>query len=313
MAEYYLAVDGGGTKTDVVCVDEKGVEVGRGSSGPTSLTVTSIGAASFNLIEAIRIAVEDKPDIKSFKRVVLGLAGVDTSEEKVRAEEVFKRALSHYHFEDFVLLNDSEIALVNGSDSPNALILVSGTGSICYGRNRKGEHARVSGMDYLLADQGSGYSIGRKVLQAAVKSYDGRGPKTYLEGLVCELFMVPKISFLKEEVYNPDLTKSEIARLSPLCTKAVEAGDEIAIAILHEEIAEMVLSAKTVLQKLHTGDEEYEIVFAGAILELEYVSSKVKEQLSAEFSNLHFVRQNTDPVYGAVKLALRMDNLPVVA
>jgi len=311
MAEYYLAVDGGGTKTDVVCVDETGAIIGKGSSGPTSLTVTTIGAASFNLIEAIRIAIESHPEIKQFKRVVLGLAGVDTTEEKTRAEEVFKRALSHYQFDDFVLLNDSEIALVNGSDSPNALILVSGTGSICYGRNSKGETARVSGMDYLLADQGSGYSIGRKVLQAAVKSFDGRGKSTYLEGLVCEQYMVPKISFLKEEVYNPDLTKSEIARLSPLCTKAVEAGDEVAISILHEEIDEMILSASTVLKKLHSGDELFEIVFAGAILELEYVSSKVKEQLSTQFSNLHFVRQDSDPVYGAIKLALRKQDKQV--
>lgn len=305
MPDYYLAVDGGGSKTDVVCVDETGAVIGEGLSGPTSLTVTTIGAASFNLIEAIRIAIEKNPEIKHFKRVVLGLAGVDSTEEKERAEEVFKRALSHYHFEEFILLNDSEIALVNGSDSPNALILVSGTGSICFGKNSKGESARVSGMDYLLADQGSGYSIGRKVLQAVVKSYDGRGPKTLLEGFVCELFMVPTVAQLKQEVYNPDLTKSEVARLSPLCTKAVEAGDEVAAHILDEEIQEMVLSASTVLHKLHSGDEPYEVVFAGSILELEYISSKVKEQLAVQFHNLKFVRQEKSPVYGAVKLALQ--------
>ena len=305
MSEYYLAVDGGGTKTDVVCVDEAGTVVGTGTSGPTSLTVTAIGAASFNLIEAVRVAIEKNPEINHFKKVVLGLAGVDTSEERDRAEEIFRRALSHYQFDEFILLNDSEIALVNGSDSPNALILVSGTGSICFGKNSNGETARVAGMDYLLADQGSGYSIGRKVLQAAVKSFDGRGPKTYLEGLVCEHFMVPKISLLKQEVYNPDLTKSEVARLSRLCTKAVEAGDEVAIQILDEEIQEMVLSVATVLTRLHSGENEFEIVFAGAILELENVAGKVREQLSAQFSHLKFVRQEKDPVYGAVKLALQ--------
>ncbi len=304
MTEYYLAVDGGGTKTDVVCVDKTGAILGKGSSGPTSLTVTTIGAASFNLIEAVRVAVEKHPEVTQFKKVVLGLAGVDTSEERVRAEEIFKRALSHYHFEEFILLNDSEIALANGSDSPNALILVSGTGSICFGKNSQGQTARVSGMDYLLADQGSGYSIGSKVLKAAVKSYDQRGPKTYLEGLVCEHFMVQNISFLKQEVYNPDLTKSEIARLSRLCTKAIKAGDDVARRILDEEIQEMIISAVTVLKKLHSGTQPFEVVFAGAILELEYVASTIKEQLSAQFSDLTFVTQEKDPVFGAVKLAL---------
>ncbi|MCA9368825.1 MAG: hypothetical protein H6773_00905 [Pseudomonadales bacterium] len=305
MSEYYLAVDGGGTKTDVMCVDETGAVIGTGSSGPTSLTVSAIGAASFNLIEAVRVAIESKPEIRQFKKVVFGLAGVDTVEERDRAEEIFRRALSHYQFEEFILLNDSEIALVNGSDSPNALILVSGTGSICYGKNSQGQTARVSGMDYLLADQGSGYSIGRKVLHAAVKSFDGRGQKTSLEGLVCEHFMVPKVSYLKQEVYNPDLTKSEVARLSRLCTKAAIAGDEVAQKILDEEIQEMVLSVATVLNRLHSREEEFDIVFAGAILELETIASRVREQLSAQFSHLNFVRQEKDPVCGAVKLALQ--------
>ena len=305
MSEYYLAIDGGGTKTDVVCVDRTGTVLGRGGSGPTSLTVTSIGAASFNLIEAIRVAIEKIPEIKSFKKVVIGLAGVDTEAEKVRAEEVFRRALSHYQFEAFILLNDSEIALVNGSDSPNAVIVVAGTGSICFGRNAAGQTARVSGMDYLLADQGSGYSIGRKVLQAAVKSYDGRAAKSYLEKMVCEFFMIPTISELKNEVYNPDLTKSEIAQLSPLCTKAFHAGDEVAQQILSEEVAEIVTSVSTVLQRLHSGEDTFEVVFAGSLLELEEIVSKVKEQLSSRFNNLQFIQQTQDPVFGAVKLALK--------
>ena len=305
MSEFFLAVDGGGTKTDVVCVDQDGTVIGTGSSGPISLTVTSVGAASFNLIEAIRVAIENHAEITSFKAVVIGLAGVDTSDERDAAEDVFRRALAHYQFEKFILLNDSEIALANGSKNKNALILVSGTGSICYGRNSKGEVARTSGMDYLLADQGSGYSIGRKVLQAAVKSYDGRGPKSYLEEYVAKFFMIPSVALLKNEVYNPDLTKSEVARLSPLCTQAVAVGDEVAQKILDEEVQEMVLSASTVLKKLHTGDEPFDVVFAGSILELQEVVSKVMEQLAARFTNITFIQQSSDPVYGAVKIALQ--------
>ena len=61
MAKYFLAVDGGGTKTDVVCANENGDVIGRGVSGPTNITTTSVGAASFNLIEAIRQSIESLP------------------------------------------------------------------------------------------------------------------------------------------------------------------------------------------------------------------------------------------------------------
>jgi N-acetylglucosamine kinase-like BadF-type ATPase len=308
MTEYFLAADGGGTKTKVVCVDETGKVIGKGGSGPTSLTVTSVGAASFNLVEAIRQAVEGHPEITHFKAIVIGLAGVDTPKEQARAEEVFKRALSHYHFEQFVLVNDSVIALENGTDNPNALILVSGTGSICYGRSDTGAVARTAGMDYLLADQGSGYSIGRKVLLAAVESYDGRGLKTVLEEKVCSFYMISAITELKHEVYNPDLTKSEIARLAPLCTEAVTQGDPVAQRILDEEIAELVKLAATVLRKVHTQGKPFDCVFAGAVLLLDSVSSAVREQLTAQFSNLNFVKQDKDPVFGAVKMGIRLQS-----
>jgi len=199
MTKYFLAVDGGGTKTDVICADENGNVVGRGVSGPTNLTSTSVGAASFNLIEAIRQAIELLPesDRTGFPILVMGLAGIDSQNEYDQAYEIFNRAIAHYKIEKFILMNDSVIALKNGTDSNNAVILVSGTGSICYGINDKNQSAKTSGMDYLLADQGSGYDIGRHILREAVKSYDGRCSKSILEELVCDHFKIETVADLK--------------------------------------------------------------------------------------------------------------------
>ncbi len=304
MSEYYLAVDGGGTKTKVLCTDETGVVVGESIAGPTSLTVTTIGAASFNLIEAIRQVVEHKPEITGFKAVVLGLAGVDSPTEQKRADEVFRRALAQYHFEHFWLVNDSEIALANGTDNPNALILVSGTGSICYGRNEQGVSARVSGMDYLLADQGSAYSMGRKVLTEATKSFDGRGPKTSLEKKLCDSFMIATFAEIKGEIYNPDYGKGEIARLAPFCTAAASEGDAVALRIVHEEIQEMALSAQTVLQKVYIPDKSFDCVFSGSVLGVEMIAQGVRDILAVPYPQLHFVKQEKQPVYGALKIAM---------
>ncbi len=304
MTEYYLAVDGGGTKTKVLCTDENGTIIGESLAGPTSLTVTTIGAASFNLIEAIRQVVENKPEITQFKAVVLGLAGVDTSTEQKRADEVFRRALAQYHFEHFWLVNDSEIALANGTDNPNALILVSGTGSICYGRNELGASVRVSGMDYLLADQGSAYSIGRKVLTEATKSFDGRGPKTILEKKLCESFMIATFAEIKGEIYNPDFGKGEVARLAPFCTAAAQEGDVVALRIVQEEINEMVISAQTVLDKVFIPDKSFDCVFSGSVLGVDMISQGIRDQLLVKYPTLHFVRQEKQPVFGALKIAM---------
>ena len=304
---YYLAVDGGGTKTDAICADENGAIVGRGLSGPTNLTSTSVGAASFNLIEAIRQAVETLPEDAQvgFPVLVMGLAGLDSQKEYDEAFETFKRAIAHYKIDKFVLLNDSIIALENGSENPNAVICISGTGSICYGKNDQGTIAKSSGMDYLLADQGSGYAIGRRVLREAVKSYDGRAPKSILETLVCEHFKIPSILDLKNEVYHPPLTKIEVAELAPLCSAAFEKGDIVARDIFDRTIADIITNVIAVVKKLELEEKEFDFVLSGTVTKIPYIQKGISDVFGMEYPQAKIIYPDGDPVLGGLKLAMK--------
>ncbi|MDR0463090.1 MAG: hypothetical protein LBG64_02630, partial [Pseudomonadales bacterium] len=235
--QYLLAVDGGGTKTDVLCADLSGQILSQSQSGPTSLTSGNLGSASVNLREAIRIVLEKLPPGK-INRLVMGVAGLDTPEEHKLAQHTFSESISTWQIDDFELFNDSVIALANGSDSRNAMILISGTGSNCWGINDQGMQAKAGGLDYLLTDEGSGYDIGRLVLHCAVKSADGRGMKTILEEKVKNAFHVQNICELKSQVYNPSLSKTEISNLSKLCMDALKEGDQIALSIFEYAINE---------------------------------------------------------------------------
>jgi N-acetylglucosamine kinase-like BadF-type ATPase len=231
MSEYVLAVDGGGTKTHVVCADLSGAVVGEGMSGPASLTALSPGAASYNVREAVRQSLASLPEGTPIKSLVMGLAGMDTPEEEAVARPIFTDVLASFQIGHIQLLNDTIIALENGTEAADALVLISGTGSNCYGRNSAGQTAKAGGMDYLLTDQGSGYAIGRAVLRFAVKSFDGRIGKTALEPLVCEHFRIKTIAELKNKVTTPPLTKTEVAELTQVCLRAFDQGDERAKSI----------------------------------------------------------------------------------
>lgn len=304
MQKYYLAVDGGGTKTDVICTDKNGAVVGRGLSGPTNITSTSVGAASFNLIEAIRQAVETLPEAEQsgFPVMVMGLAGIDSQKEYDQAYEVFSRSIAHYKIEKFILVNDSVIALKNGTDKTDALILVAGTGSICFGTNEGGQSFKTSGMDYLLADQGSGYDIGRHVLRESVKSYDGRSAKSLLENLVCEHFKIPSILDLKNEVYHPPLTKIEVAELAPLCTKAFEQGDKVANDIFNWTVTGIVLMISTVINNLSLVN--FDLVLSGAITKIPYINQEVSKIVKEKYPGATIITPSSDPVFGALKMAM---------
>jgi len=304
---FYLAVDGGGTKTDAICTDASGAVIGRGLAGPTNLTSTSVGAASFNLIEAIRQAVEVLPEEEQagFPILVMGLAGMDSQKEYEEALRTFTNALAHYKIEKFILLNDSLIALENGTQNQNAVIVISGTGSICFGKNEQGQTAKSAGMDYLLADQGSGYAIGRRVLREAVKSYDGRAPKSILEELVCQHFKIATILNLKNEVYHPELTKIEIAELAPLCSEAFAQNDIVATDIFDRTIADIVTNAFAVVTKLGLENRQFDFVLSGTVIKIPYINAGICQIFASEYPLAKIIIPDGDPVFGGLKIAMR--------
>ena len=302
--EFFLGIDGGGTKTNLVCVDHNGNQVGEGLAGPTNLTSTSIGAASFNLREGVRQATEQLPPNGILKKVVMGLAGLDSQSEHDVAKALFTEILLPYSIGTFELYNDSIIAMENGATNENAIVLIAGTGANCRGRNAQGHTARAGGMDYLLSDQGSGYWIGRETLLAAIKSYDGRGPETSLLKHVCEHFQVSDCSTIKTAVYQPPLSKLDVSQLTTVCRIAAEEGDVVANEIFDRAHAELIAHIAAVIQNLHLENTSVDLVFAGSVLEIPFFQTKMRESVSSLWPQLNIVIPEKPPVWGAVKIAL---------
>lgn len=305
--EYLLAVDGGGTKTKVLCADLDGNVVGEGLAGPTNLTATSVGAASFNLREGIRQATQGLAAGWTIKRMVMGLAGMDTSSEYNKAHKIFNEALGEYQIAEVKLINDIEIALESGTSKADAVALIAGTGSNCFGRNAEGKEVKVGGMDFLLTDQGSGYAIGRAVLRSAVKSYDGRIERSLLEQMVCEHFHLPSIGELKDAVYNPMLSKPEVAELTAVCVEAFNQGDAVARSILDHTIDELYLMVDTVITKLDMASRQVDVVFVGGISKVQYIADRLTEKVRSLCPGVTIITPDQEPVYGALKMALHAD------
>lgn len=302
---YYLAVDGGGTKTKVLCAGENGEVVGEGLSGPTSLAVSNVGAASFSLREAIRQATLNLPPGFRVKKLVMGLAGVDTPGETEKAEQAFKPVFDDFGVESHELMNDVMIALRTATDSNDAVALISGTGSNCFGLNSQGQTAKTGGLDFLLTDQGSGYEIGMHVLKVAAKSYDGRIAKSILEQMVNSYFQVASVPEMKDHIYNPILSKMQIAALATLAFDAAEAGDSAAQAIIDQAIVDLCLMAEVVIKDLALTDKPADLVLAGKIMHQAYINQRVAQKLLALSPQLNVLLPDKEPVYGALKIAMR--------
>lgn len=301
---YFLAADGGGTKTQVWCADASGKVVGEGNSGPTNLTATSVGAASFNLREGIRQAVAGLPPQPHFECLCIGLAGLDVASEEATAHQVFQQAVAEYQIGELLLVNDAVIGLESQAERPDAVVLIAGTGSACWGRNAAGQTAKAGGLDYLLSDQGSGYWLGHQVLRAAVASYDGTGPTSLLQQLVCDKFHVPNAAELKTAVYNPALSKSEVAECALLCSDALDQNDEVAQQLFNQVTQDLCTMLQSVISRLGLDSTPTDVVLVGSITQLPVVHQPLVAWISEHFPQVSFPHQDHPPVFGALKLAM---------
>ena len=305
MLEYFIGVDGGGTKTDAIATDLDGKTLATANTGPTSLTATNLGMASFNLLEAIRQLTAELPADAHCKAVSIGLAGLDTEAEKTNASKIFGEALTRFPHDTLIVVNDIQPVLAAGTTNPDAIALISGTGSQCFGYTADGKTARTSGMDFLLTDQGSGYEIGRSVLRAAALSFDGRIEKSVLETLVLQHFEVTTYEELKAKIYAPLLSKAEVAELSKECVKAYESGDLQAKTILMEVVDDLELMVQAVVRRLELTQKPVEMVCSGSIVKLPMIFEPLKQRLSLQYPQLSISFLARPPAYGSVLIAQR--------
>ena len=186
----------------------------------------------------------------------------------------------------------------------SGIVVLAGTGSICYGADRTGRTARAGGYGFLLADEGSGYWLGHQSLRAAVRAADGRGPETRLQGLIFEALGVASVAELIPRVYEKGLPKHRIAALASLVQAAHDAGDAVAADLIEAAGRELGLAARSVARQLELGDEPYPVVLAGGVFK---GCPSVVDSLTAAARAARRRRPallTVEPARGAVALAL---------
>ena len=134
--------------------------------------------------------------------------------------------------ERILAVNDCELFLYL-SKGP-VLVTISGTGSICYGRNEAGEVFRTGGWNHVLSDEGSAYDIGLQTFKAYADWLDGRINCPILAKKIANATGVKTLE--QADVYVNDhlLDKSPVGGLAVLCAQAAEEGDLVAKTIIKE-------------------------------------------------------------------------------
>ena len=252
---FIAGIDGGGTHTRIEVRDMENGLIRREEFGP--FNINSIGEDAFRSL--LRDVFDWCGGMEQCARLCVGAAGISNPKVgQILAEELAAAGFVG----KWKLCGDQEIALRGAMDG-EGLVVIAGTGSICFGKNAAGQTARSGGFGHLIDDGGSGYAIGRDVLASAVRSMDGRLADTVVLQAVCDRLdggpekIVPF-------VYSPETDKAAIAKFSYIALELADQGNSEAMAILCREAEELAQLVRAVQQRL--GMKQCRIALLGGLL-----------------------------------------------
>jgi N-acetylglucosamine kinase-like BadF-type ATPase len=294
---YFLAIDGGGTKTECVVGDERDV---LASSVGSTIKIKKVGNKA--AAEVLQSSINDvckqaniRPD--QFSRTCIGLAGSSIPEVTRWTRATLAQLVSG----ELILVNDTTIAHHAAFDGGPGVLVIAGTGSNVLGINERGESARAGGWGPIISDEGSGFWIGRTAVAQSMRAHDA-GRSTELLSAIMHAWRLGS----REEVVamansNPP---PDFAALLPAVLQCADAGDALAREILSSAANELAQLARIVVRKLWNGDGKIHVALTGGVFAH---SAQIRQMFSnaicAERRGIEVNLEPVHPVMGALAMA----------
>lgn len=292
----FVGIDGGATKTKLVAIDENEKILLKLFGKGSNYKVLGLDTAEENLYKLIKECLRK---VKRIDAICFGLASIDSeNDRKIVLDRIRKGKIGKLLEREakIILMNDTEIILP-AANIENGVAAIGGTGSNFLGVN-KDKKAWAGGLEYILADEGSAFDIGQRVLRAALRSYDGRGKKTLLEKLVMKKAKIKNMREIKDVVYKEKM-KAIVASFAPLADIATKKGDSIAKKILKDCAREYVIGIKAVAKRVELKDN-FKIALVGSV----FNSKIILEELKKSFRNRIIIVK--EPSIGAARIAKKI-------
>ena len=296
-APLVVGIDAGGSKTRAFAVDREGAVVGRGAGGGANLLSSPdpAGSIAAALAESLGSA---KPEA-----VVLSCSGGDRPADREKGRAILTQLVGpNVRIE---VTHDAIAALYAGNPAGCGVVLISGTGSIAFGRNDEGEERRAGGWGHLIGDEGSAVWLGLEGLRAAAHHADGRGAGTAITAHVLRELGVASFMEVIPQLYGrPHPAPAILAAVRAVGRAAAEA-DAIAVSIVQRGAHALARAASVVAAELRLGDGPVYLA-GGAFEPLPSLERAVRGELLAMLPRATVEPVSEEPAMGAARLAMRL-------
>ncbi|MFR2591224.1 MAG: BadF/BadG/BcrA/BcrD ATPase family protein [Ruthenibacterium lactatiformans] len=258
---YAAGMDGGGTKTVLEARAPDGRVLLRERFGPLNLNSAASQAVRETMQGCTDALARLPGGLEACAALCVGSAGVSNPQARALLEQMLRRC---GYRGALLLTGDQETALAGALGAPCGMVLIAGTGSICFGRDAAGKTARSGGYGHKIDDEGSGYALGRDALAAVVRAQDGRGPRTLLTDLVFAQLKVVDVGGLVQLLMTRKQTKNRSRRWLRWLPGRMKPGTRPRKRWWEKACRELALLVEPVARALHM--EDGVLALTGSIL-----------------------------------------------
>lgn len=286
--ELMIGIDGGGTKTEFVLFNATGKIMGHKLFGGSNPNVYGI-EKSFSIIKK-GIDVFLRFGIGNVKGIYGGIAGCGSGDN---AEKITGMLENEYPEMKVKITSDIENVVGSVADVSDCIAVICGTGSIVYAKNGE-EYHRLGGWGYLFDEAGSGFTMGRDAICAALAEKDGIGEKTVITKLLQK-----KLGGEVWEKINVIYSKGTeyIASFSEIVFEAYSKKDKVAEKILERNFSKVAYLINHAYKEYNCDGK---VVLSGGITKNKDIVEKfLKNKVDSE---IELIFPDMPQVYGACRM-----------
>lgn len=297
---FSIGVDGGGTKTECILVDETGRVVAQRLAPGSNPSV--VGQEQARLIvtdvlcATLAMARQERADA-TVTQTRLFMAGSTPFWREFAADLA--------DFGEVTAAPDSLPVLEVATHGHPGLVLHSGTGSFVAARDLHGGIHYAGGLGWRFGDPGSAYDLGRRAISRALLELQGWLPASRIGPTVRDLTGLGETAdagAVTRFFYNDPTPNRKIAALAPAVLRLASEGDHSALGLIVESAGELIDLAARVVAHLFadTPADSLRAGLSGPIL-----THPIVQQVLAPRSPLPLVPVTEAPIEGVRRLLLR--------
>lgn len=252
-----IGVDAGGTKTELILIDDEGVVIARHTGPGCNPSVVGPDKARGILLQALEELLSPAKALRDPSGGIHPNRVFSISATHIYAagNSAFwkETASALVHFGDVTTGADSIPVLELATNGEPGLVLHAGTGSFIAARDGEGAVHYAGGLGWRFGDPGSATDIGRRAIARGLLELQGWMQRTGLGDAVCSYTRLEDYASVSRFFYESADANAKIAPFAAVVVELAMRGNRPAQLSIVESLTELVDQARLVTEKLFSG------------------------------------------------------------